>query len=158
MVKVPGSRCYQFYLSQTEEARYLKEILKDPVKFPTFPRDWNGDVIVDCHPDYPPITPQESDSNIISNVFLAIFGNFASEVQKRRPVWLENGLDTCFTIIHFQQEMNSVIPGTTFCIVDFSDDILPIQAEFKNKKEQSTCTEREFIKKIPVDRSNHFCF
>ncbi len=64
LVKVPGSRCYQFYLTQTEEARYLKEILEDHVKFSTFPRCLNVDVIVDCHPDYPPITPQESDSNI----------------------------------------------------------------------------------------------
>jgi hypothetical protein len=158
VVKVPGSRCYQFYLSQTEEARYLKEILKDPVKFPTFPRDWNGDVIVDCHPDYPPITPQESDSNIISNVFLAIFGNFASEVQKRRPVWLENGLDTCFTIIHFQQEMNSLIPGTTLHSVHYSDNILPIQAIFENEEDKAICTERDFIKKILVDQANHFMF
>jgi hypothetical protein len=81
---------------------------------------------VDCRPDYPPITPQESDSNIISNVFLAIFGNIASEVQKRRPVWLENGLDTYFTIIHFQQEMNSIVPGTTLHSVHYSDNILPI--------------------------------
>jgi hypothetical protein len=56
LLKVPGRRCYQFYLAQTEEARYLKTILVDHVKFPTFPWDWNGDVIVDCHPEYHPIT------------------------------------------------------------------------------------------------------
>jgi hypothetical protein len=51
LVKLPGSLCYQFYLAQTEEARYLKTILEDHVKFPTFPRRLNGNVIVDCHPD-----------------------------------------------------------------------------------------------------------
>ena len=130
LVKVPGSRCYQFYLTQTEEARYLKEILEDHVKFPTFPRRLNGDVIVDCHPDYPPITSQESDTNITSNVFLAIFGNYASRLQNGKPIWLRNGLGTCFTMIKFQQAMNSVIPGTTLCTVHYSDDILPIQAAF----------------------------
>jgi len=94
LVKVPGSRCYQFYLAQTEEARYLKEILEDHVKFPTFPMRLNGDVIVDCHPDYHPITPQESDTNNTSTVFNAIFGNYASLLQNGEPVWLENGLGT----------------------------------------------------------------
>ena len=130
LVKVPGSRCYQFYLAQTEEARYLKNILDNPVKFSTFLRDWQCDVIVDCHPEYPPITPQESDSSIISNIFLAIFGNYASEVQKHRPVWLENGLGTCFTLINFQQAMNS----------------------------QMTSFLSKLIKKILVDQANHFMF
>ena len=66
---VPGLRCYQFYLAETEEERYLKTILEDHVKFPTSPRRLNGDVIVDHHPEYLPITSQESDTNIISNVF-----------------------------------------------------------------------------------------
>ncbi len=158
MVKLPGSHCYQFYLAQTEEARYLKTILEDHVKFPTFPRHLNGDVIVDCHPEYHPITLLESDSNIISNVFLAIFGNYASEVQNGEPVWLRNGLGTCFTMIHFQQAMKSVIPGTTLLSVGYSDDILPIQAKFENELGQATCMERDFIKKILVDQANHFMF
>jgi hypothetical protein len=53
----------EFYLAQTEEARYLKETLSDYVKFPTFPRHLNGDVIVDYHPEYHLITSQESDTN-----------------------------------------------------------------------------------------------
>ena len=85
---------------------------------------------MDCHPEYPPITPQESDSNIISNIFLAIFGNYASEVPKRRPVWLENGLGTCFTMIHIQQAMNS----------------------------QMTSFLSKLIKKTLVDQANHFMF
>jgi len=48
---VPGLRCYQLYLAETEEERYLKTIFEDNVKFPTFPRHLNGDVIVDHHPD-----------------------------------------------------------------------------------------------------------
>ena len=59
LVKLPGSCCYQFFLAQTEEARYLKTILEDHVKFPTFPRRLNGNVIVDCHPEYHPITLQD---------------------------------------------------------------------------------------------------
>ena len=111
--KVPGRRCYQFYPTQTEEARYLKTILENHVKFSTFPRRLDGDVIVDCHPEYHPITLQESDSNIIINVFLAIFGNYASRLQNGEPVWLRNGLGNCFSMIHFQQAMNSIIPGVT---------------------------------------------
>jgi len=83
---VTGLRCYEFYLAETEEERYLKTILEDHVKFPTFPRRLNDDVIVDHHPEYLPITPQESD--VISNVSLAIFGNFASLIQNRKPVKL----------------------------------------------------------------------
>ena len=158
LLQVPGRRCYQFYLVQTEEARYLKEILNDHVKFSSFPRHLNGDVIVDCHPEYHPITFQESDSNIISNVFLAIFGNYASLLQNGKPVWLRNGLGTCFTMIHFQQAMNFVIPGTTLLSVGYSDDILPIQAMFENEEGKATCTERDFIKKILVDQANHFMF
>jgi len=163
LVKVPESCRYQFYLTQTEEARYLKEILGDHLKFSTFPRRLNGDVIVDCHchPDYPPITPQESDTNNNSTVFKAIFGNYASRLQERRPISLENGLGTCntMTLTHFQQAVNSVIPaGTTLRSVDFSDDILPTQADFENEKGKATCTERDFIKKISVDQSNHVLF
>jgi hypothetical protein len=117
----------------------------------------NGDVIVNCHPDYPPITPQESDSNIISYVFLAIFGNFASLLQKHKPIWKENGLGTCFTMTHLQQAMNSVIPGTSLRSVHYSDNILPIQAMFENEEGKATCTEHDFVKKIlEVDQANHF--
>ena len=112
-LKLPGRCCCQFYLAKTEEARYLKTILEDHVKFPSFPRSWNGDVIVDCHPDYPPITPQESDTNNTSTVFKAIFGNYASRLQNGEPVWLRNSLGNCFSMIHFQQAMNSIIPGVT---------------------------------------------
>jgi len=54
--------------------------------------------------------------------------------------------------------MNSVIPGTTLRSFDFSDDILPIQADFENEKGKATCTERDFITKISVDQSNHVLF
>jgi hypothetical protein len=117
----------------------------------------NGDAIVDCHPEYLTITPQESeDTNNTSTVLKAIFRNFPSRLQERRPVWLENGLGTCFTMIHFQQAISAVIPGETLRIVDFSDDILPIQADFENEEGKgNTCTERDFIKKTSVGQSNH---
>ena len=61
------------------------------------------------------------------------------------------------TLTHFQKAVNSVIPaGTTLRSVDFSDDILPTQADFENEKGKATCTERDFIKKILVDQANHF--
>jgi hypothetical protein len=59
-------------------------------------------------------------------------------------------------MIHFQQAMNSVIPGTTLLSVHYSDDILAIQAMFENEEGKSTCTKRDFIKKILVDQANHF--
>jgi hypothetical protein len=156
LVKLPDSLCYQFYLAQAEEARYLKEILNDNATFSTFPRRLNGDVIVDCHPEYPSsFTHQDSDTAIRNTVFNSIFGNYASPRQGGKPIFLENGLGTCFTMIHFQQAMNSVIPGTTLRMVHNSDDILSIQVEFQNKNGESFCTERDFIKKLPSDRSNH---
>ena len=156
LVKLPGSRCYQFYLAQAEEARYLKEILNDNATFSTFPRRLNGDVIVDCHPEYPsPFTPQDSDTAIRNTVFYSTFANYASPQQDGKPIFLENGVGTCFTMIQFQQAMNSVIPGTTLRMVHFSDDILSIQVEFQNKEGESFCTECDFIKKLPSDRSNH---
>jgi len=54
--------------------------------------------------------------------------------------------------------MNSINPGTTLRIVDYSDDILPIQAMFENEVGKKTCTERDFIKKISVDQANHLMF
>ena len=54
--------------------------------------------------------------------------------------------------------MNSVIPGTTLHTVHFSDDILPIQADFENEEGKATCTEPDYIKKISVDQSNHVLF
>ena len=71
---------------------------------------------------------------------------------------LKNGIGTCFTMIHFQQAMNSVIPGTTLLSVGYSDDILPIQAMFENELGQATCTEHDFIEKISVDQASHFMF
>jgi hypothetical protein len=61
-------------------------------------------------------------------------------------------------MIHLQQAMNSVIPGTTLHTVHFSDDILPIQADFENEEGKATCTEPDYIKKISVDQSNHVLF
>jgi len=59
-------------------------------------------------------------------------------------------------MIHFQQAMNSIIPGITLLSIGYSDDILLIQAMFENELGQATCTERDFIKKILVDQANHF--
>ncbi len=113
---------------------------------------------MDSHPEYPDITPQESDANIISTVFKAIFRNIASLCIDCRPICKENDRGTCFTMTQFQQVISSLIPGETLCIVDFSDDILPTQAEFENEEGKPTCTECEFIKKISGDQSNHLMF
>jgi hypothetical protein len=77
-------------------------------------------------------------------------------LQNGEPVWLRNGLGTCFSMIHFQQAMNSIIPGVTLLLIGYADDILPIQAMFENELGQATCTDRDFIKKILVDQANHF--
>jgi len=127
--------------------------LEDHVKFPSFPRIWNGDVIVDCHPEYPPITPQESDTNNTSTVFKAIFGNYASRLQNGKPVWLEDGLGTCFTMIHLQQAMNSVIPGTTLRSVHYSDDE---EAHFLAINHFISLG-RSVIFKLTLIKSPHFC-
>jgi hypothetical protein len=52
-----------------------------------------------------------------------------------------DGFGTCYTMKILRKAMNSIIPGATLRLVGYSDDILPIQAKFENKKGQATCTE-----------------
>jgi hypothetical protein len=62
-------------------------------------------------------------------------------------------------MIHFQQAISSVIPGETLQIVDFSDDILPIQADFENEEgNANTCTECDFVKKPQLVNQIIYCY
>jgi hypothetical protein len=94
----------------------------------------NGDVVLDFHPEYFSITPQKSDTNITSTVFLAIFGNFPLSLQCGKPTFQENGLGTCFTMTQLQQAMSSIIPGLALSSIGFSEDILPVQDMYENEE------------------------
>ncbi len=122
-------------------------MFKDHVKFPTLQRGLDGNVIVDYHPEYyfdPSATAAKRLLLTTSPVFTALFGHYASILQNGDQVWLVDGFGTCYTMKLLRKAMKSVIPGATLRLVGYSDDILPIQAKFENKKGQATCTERDF--------------
>jgi hypothetical protein len=121
-------------------------MFKDHVKFPTLQRGSDGNVIVDFHPEYIDFSAKAAERHMSSTspVLTAIFGHYASILQNGDQVWLADGLGTCYTMKLLREAMNSIIPGATLRLVGYSDDILPIQAKFENKKGQATCTERDF--------------
>ena len=142
-IPFPGGPCPSFNCAQKEEAELLMAIFKDHVKFPTLQRGSDGNVIVDFHPEYfdPSATAAERLLSTTSPVLTALFGHYASILQNGDQVWLVDGFGTCYTMKLLRKAMNSVIPGATLRLVGYSDDILPIQAKFENKKGQATCTE-----------------
>ena len=145
-IPFPGCRCPLFNLYQQKEAELLKTMFKNYVKFPTLQRGSDGNVIVDFHPEYIDFSAKAAERHMSSTspVLTAIFGHYASILQNGDQVWLADGLGTCYTMKLLRKAMNSVIPGATLRLVGYSDDILPIQAKFENKKGQNTCTERDF--------------
>ena len=145
-IPFPGCRCPLFNLYQQKEAELLKTMFKNYVKFPTLQRGSDGNVIVDFHPEYIDFSAKAAERHMSSTspVLTAIFGHYASILQNGDQVWLADGLGTCYTMKLLRKAMNSVIPGATLRLVGYSDDILPIQAKFENKKGQATCTERDF--------------
>ena len=145
-IPFPGGRCPSFNRAQKEEKEFMMAIFKDPAKFSTLQRGSDGNVIVDFHPQYfdPSATAAERLLSTTSPVLTALFGHYASILQNGNQVWLVDGFGTCYTMKILRLAMNSVIPGATLCLVGYSDDILPIQAKFENKKGQATCTERDF--------------
>jgi hypothetical protein len=44
----------QYYLHQNKYVAFLQALLSDTKQFPGFPKDSDGTVIVDTHPDYAP--------------------------------------------------------------------------------------------------------
>jgi hypothetical protein len=57
---------------------FLQELLSDEKRFPGFPKDTHGMIIVDTHPYY---APPRTDEVIGDNKFRVILRNFASELQ-----------------------------------------------------------------------------
>jgi hypothetical protein len=49
----------QYYLHQKNYVAFLKKLLSDTKRFPGFPKDSDGTVIVDTHPDYAPLHKDE---------------------------------------------------------------------------------------------------
>jgi len=145
-IPFPGGRCPSFNHAQKEEKELLMAIFKDHVKFPTLQRGSDGNVIVDFHPQYfdPSAAAAKRLLSATSPVLTALFGHYASILQNGNQVWLVDGFGTCYTMKILRLAMNSVIPGATLRLVGYSDDILPIQAKFENKKGQATCTEHDF--------------
>ena len=68
----------QYYLHQKNYVVFLQVLLSDMIHFPGFPKDSDGTVIVDTHPDY---APPRTDKVIGDNKLQGIHGNFASVLQ-----------------------------------------------------------------------------
>jgi hypothetical protein len=57
----------QYYLHQNKYVAFLQALLSDTKRFPGFPKDSDGTVIVDTHPDYaPPRTNEVIGDNKMS--------------------------------------------------------------------------------------------
>jgi hypothetical protein len=49
----------QYYIHQKKYVAFLQELLSDTIRFPSFPKDTDGKVIIDTHPDYSPPSKDE---------------------------------------------------------------------------------------------------
>ena len=65
----------QYYLHQKNYVAFLQKLLSDMIRFPGLPKDSDGKVIVDTHPDY---APPRTNEVIGDNKFRGTHGNFAS--------------------------------------------------------------------------------
>ena len=62
------------------------------------------------------------------------------------------------TMTQLQQTLSSIISGQTLHSIDFSYSIIPVQTMLENEEVRATCFKRDFIKKFPMDVSNHVMF
>ena len=92
----------QYYLHQNKYVVFLQALLSDVIRFPGFPKDSDGTVIVDTHPDY---APPHKDEVIGDNKCRGTHGNCSSILQCG-PIFNKNGKASCFT---FEQILQSFI-------------------------------------------------
>jgi hypothetical protein len=85
----------QYYLHQKNYVDFLQKLLSDTIRFPGFPKDSDGKVIVDTHPDYAPLRTDE----VIGD------NKFQGTILQCGPIFEEDGKASCFT---FEQMLQSL--------------------------------------------------
>ncbi len=133
----------QDYLHQKNYVAFLQKLLS----FPDFPKDSDGKVIVDTHPDY---APARTDEVIGDNKFRGTQGNFASILQCG-PIFDEDGEALCFTFEQKSQSLKSINPRYSLRIINHSDDILPSQVPFKDEHGNDFCTNINLLNKYTLE-------
>jgi hypothetical protein len=139
----------QYYLHQNKYVAFLQALLSDRKRFPGFPKDSDGTVIVDTHHDYaPPCT----DEVIGDNNCRGTHGNYASELQCG-PIFNKNGKASCFTFEQMLQSLIWINPRYSLRIINHSDDILPSQVPFKNEHGKDFCTKINLLDKYTFEEN-----
>jgi hypothetical protein len=138
----------QYYLHQKNYVVFLQVLLSDMIRFPGFPKDSDGTVIVDTHPDY---APPRTDKVIGDNKLQGIQGNFALVLQCG-PIFNKDGEASCFTFEQKSQSLKSINPRYSLRIINHSDDILPFQVPFFNDEHGNKfCTKINLLDKYTSD-------
>jgi len=127
----------QYYLHKNKYVAFLQALLSDTKRFPGFPKDSDGTVIVDTHPDY---APPHKDEVIGDNKCRGTYGNYASELQCG-PIFNKHGKASCFTFEQMLQSLIWINPMySSLRIINHSDDMLPSQVRFKDEHGNDFCT------------------
>ena len=134
----------QYYIHQKKYVVFLQELLSDTIRFPSFPKDTDGKVIIDTHPDY---SPPSKDEVIGGNKCRETYGNFASPLQKRDPICYKNGDASSFTFEQMVKSLKLIDPRYSLHTINHSDDILPSQVPFKDENGNNFCTKINLLNK-----------
>ena len=137
----------QYYLHRNNYVTFLQALLSDTKRFPGFPKDSDGTVIVDTHPDY---APPRTDEVIGDNKCQGTHRNYASELQCG-PIFNKNGKASCFTSEQMLQSLIWINPRYSLRIINHSDDILPSQVPFKDEHGNDFCTKINLLDKYTLE-------
>ena len=137
----------QYYLHQNKYVAFLQALLSDTKRFPGFPKDSDGTVIVDTHPDY---APPHKDEVIGDNKCRGTYGNFSSILQCG-SIFNKNGKASCFTFEQMLQSLIRINPMYSLHIINHSDDILPFQVPFKAENGNDFCTKINLLDKYTLE-------
>jgi hypothetical protein len=137
----------QFYLHQNKYVAFLQALLSDTKRYSGFPKDSDGTVTVDTHPDYAPV---HKDEVICNNKCRGTYGNFSSILQCG-PIFNKNGKASCFTFEQMLQSLIQINPLYSLRIINHSDDILPSQVPFKDEHGNDFCTKINLLDKYTLE-------
>jgi hypothetical protein len=124
--------------------------LSDTKQFPGFPKDSDGMVIVDTHPDY---APPHKDEVIGDNKCRGTYGNFSSILQCG-SIFNKNGKASCFTFEQMLQSLIWINPVYSLRIINHSDNTLPSQVPFKDEHRNNFCTKINLLDKYTLEEKH----
>jgi len=140
----------QYYHHQENYVAFLQKLLRGTIHFLGFPKDSDGTVIVDTHPDY---APPHKDEVIRDNKCRGTYGNFSSILQCG-PIFNKNGKASCFTFEQMLQSLKWINPVYSLRIINHSDDILPSQVPFKDEHGNDFCTKINLLDKYTLEEKS----